>query len=164
MIRNIGCQWAVHGTPIDVNVTNWIALCTHSVEYLPKIPRINIIVYYNHIGKIKPITVGPNDTGYKLWDAGVGCFCRNNNGVAPTEFGCRNVYDWNTFVDGYTNGDWMTWGGVSPDGSGQIAVSFGAAGAINPSLNAMRIMEVPEPATIGLLTAGIAALCARRRK
>jgi hypothetical protein len=46
----------------------------------------------------------------------------------------------------------------------QIAVSFGAVGAINPSLNAMCIMEVPEPATMGLLALGVAAMCARRRK
>jgi len=75
----------------------------------------------------------------------------------------------NVGVQGYTNGQWMTWLNVVPTGpTGDIALVLGPAGSTNPAINAMRIYleEAPppiaEPAMLGLF--GLTGLAARRRR
>ncbi|ARN56141.1 PEP-CTERM sorting domain-containing protein [Sedimentisphaera salicampi] len=67
----------------------------------------------------------------------------------------------------YDNSDWLVWEAVSPEQNGQISAAFtvdSGAGAFYSNANAVRITEIPEPASMIMLGAGGIGLLARRRK
>ena len=79
--------------------------------------------------------------------------------------GSTNGY-FHSYDDGYVNGDWMTWSSITPDQSGTITVVSGEAvsGQRFYRMNAMRILEIPEPATFLLVGLGGTLLITGRRK
>jgi hypothetical protein len=60
------------------------------------------------------------------------------------------------------NEDWMIWSSIAPDTNGNLVISLTTGGGWGV-LNAVRISEVPEPATIAILGLGGLSLLRRKR-
>lgn len=80
-------------------------------------------------------------------------------GAATTE-----IAYFNARIQGYQQGQWLTWTDISPDANGEIAVKVGYNGqtSYNNFLNAARLSAVPEPVSLVLMALG-GLLVARRR-
>jgi len=104
----------------------------------------------------------------KLYDLEVISSKKSNGRHCPfqitTGTGDDTVYDWYATDDGYTPGGWMSWEDVSPDASGTIVLKAGKALSASIYINAMRLVEVPEPATMGMLGLGTLGLSLLRRR
>jgi hypothetical protein len=71
------------------------------------------------------------------------------------------VDDFSSRYDGYDGGEWLSWSSIAPDSADEIVLVVE-----REAVNAMRILEVPEPATMALLgigTLGVTVLRRRRR-
>ena len=66
-------------------------------------------------------------------------------------------------VHGLDVGNWLIWDNVAPVG-GTIRIANTAAGDTNGIINAIRILEVPEPTSLALLGLGALAMTAGRRR
>ncbi|AQQ09093.1 PEP-CTERM protein sorting domain protein [Sedimentisphaera cyanobacteriorum] len=67
----------------------------------------------------------------------------------------------------YNDSDWLVWEAVSPEQNGMISAEFtvdSQAGAFYSNANAIRITEIPEPASMIMLGAGGIGMLVRRRK
>jgi len=75
-----------------------------------------------------------------------------------------NGDDFDSVVDGQVEANWLIWTGVRPD-NGALTIQFDSTrygdGHI---MNALRLVWVPEPATLGLLAAVLGAIGMKRRK
>jgi len=71
-----------------------------------------------------------------------------------------NGDDFDVFLEGYGNGDILTWDALAPNASGQIVITIDTQTSpqSNGYINALRITTVPEPGTLALLGLGAAAL------
>jgi hypothetical protein len=77
---------------------------------------------------------------------------------------------YDAYVDGYSAGSVIVWDNVAPDATtGEVVFKLRNEGSEGHAyLSAMRVTEIPEPATMGLLglgaLAGLASRTARRRR
>jgi len=75
-----------------------------------------------------------------------------------------NGDDFDSVVDGQMEANWLIWTGVRPD-NGTLTIQFDSTqygeGHI---MNAVRLVWVPEPATLGLLAVGLGAVWMRKKR
>jgi hypothetical protein len=83
--------------------------------------------------------------------------------ATDTDNNIHNGDDFDAVVNGYNGADIMTFSGVTADGSNQIVISA-TARANYGLLNAIRVTEVPEPATMSVLGLGGLVLLRRRKR
>jgi hypothetical protein len=92
---------------------------------------------------------------------------RNQSSTVTATFaiGADSVV-FNKYSQGYVNGEWLTWTNVVPTG-GSITVTISNPDPnVGTAINAMRVLElnVPEPATLGLLSLGSLGIASLRRR
>lgn len=69
--------------------------------------------------------------------------------------------DWN-MQTARTNQDWMIWSSITPNAAGDLVVTSVSSPGAWAAFNAVRISEIPEPATMAIL--GLGALLSRKFK
>lgn len=86
------------------------------------------------------------------------------NGVLAnrTSLGTPVNTPWNSTTDGLTPGNWLIWDNVTPVGGAITVIDQAGPGTLG-ILNAMRISDVPEPASALGLASGLLLMISRRR-
>jgi hypothetical protein len=73
-----------------------------------------------------------------------------------------NVSQGWSMINAFNNQDWIIWSSITPNSNGDLVLSLANDGTNWGILNSVRIVEVPEPATMALL--GLGGLLLRRKK